>query len=75
VYQEDIILDPFGGTGTTAFVAKKHNRKFIHIDISKDYNKVAIENNIMKTVLYPMSGEARPGELLGVMGTSGAGIV
>lgn len=38
-------------------------------------NKVANENNIMKTVLYPMSGEARPGELLGVMGTSGAGIV
>jgi DNA modification methylase len=42
-YQDDIILDPFGGTGTTAFVAKKFNRKFIHIDISEDYNKIAFE--------------------------------
>jgi DNA modification methylase len=42
-YQDDIILDPFGGTGTTAFVAKKFGRQFIHIDVSEDYNKVAIE--------------------------------
>lgn len=38
-----IILDPFGGTGTTAFVAKKFGRQFIHIDVSENYNKVAIE--------------------------------
>jgi DNA modification methylase len=42
-YQDDIILDPFGGTGTTAFVAKKYSRQFIHIDVSEDYNKVATE--------------------------------
>jgi DNA modification methylase len=42
-YQDDIILDPFGGTGTTAFIARKYNRQFIHIDISEDYNKVATE--------------------------------
>lgn len=42
-YQGDIVLDPFGGTGTTAFVAKKFGRQFIHIDVSEDYNKIATE--------------------------------
>jgi len=36
-YPENIVIDPFGGSGTVAYVAKKFNRKFIHIDISKKY--------------------------------------
>ena len=39
----DIILDPFMGSGTTAVVAKKLNRKFIGIDISPEYCKMAEE--------------------------------
>tara|TARA_B100001778_G_scaffold334967_1_gene349820 strand:+ start:27158 stop:27937 length:780 start_codon:yes stop_codon:yes gene_type:complete len=31
-YQDDIVLDPFMGTGTTAAVAKKLRRKYIGID-------------------------------------------
>ncbi|RCW46656.1 MULTISPECIES: site-specific DNA-methyltransferase [unclassified Halanaerobium] len=42
-YQEDIILDPFGGVGTVAAVAKKENRKYISIDISEEYTKKARE--------------------------------
>lgn len=33
----DIIYDPFMGTGTTAIVAKKFNRNFIGSEISKEY--------------------------------------
>ncbi len=33
----------FGGTGTVAVVAMKTQRKFIHIDISEEYNKTAKE--------------------------------
>ncbi len=33
----DIVLDPFAGSGTTAVVAKKLNRKFIAIEQNKDY--------------------------------------
>ena len=33
----DIILDPFLGSGTTAMVAKKHNRAYIGCELHKDY--------------------------------------
>jgi DNA modification methylase len=37
----DIVLDPFGGSGTTAKMAKLNDRQFIHIDISEEYNEIA----------------------------------
>ena len=36
----DLILDPFMGSGTTAYVAKKLNRNFIGIEKEKKYIKV-----------------------------------
>ncbi len=42
----NIILDPFMGSGTTAVVAKKLDRKFIGIDISPEYCKMAEERLI-----------------------------
>ena len=39
--KNDIIYDPFLGTGTTAVVAKKLNRKFLGSEISKDFYKIA----------------------------------
>jgi site-specific DNA-methyltransferase (adenine-specific) len=38
--EEDIILDPFMGTGTTAIAAKKLGRKFIGIDIETNYVEI-----------------------------------
>lgn len=52
-YQEDIVLDPFNGVGTTSLVAKKLNRKYIGIDISPQYCKKAEERIIdIKTDLF-----------------------
>ena len=31
------VLDPFGGAGTTALVANKHNRNAILIELNQDY--------------------------------------
>ncbi len=37
----DLILDPFSGSGTTCKMAKKNNRNYIGIDISKEYCDLA----------------------------------
>lgn len=42
-YQDDVVLDPFNGVGTTALVAYKLRRKYIGIDISEEYCKTAEE--------------------------------
>jgi site-specific DNA-methyltransferase (adenine-specific) len=39
--EEDIVFDPFIGTGTTAIAAKKLGRKFIGIDIDPKYVEIA----------------------------------
>ncbi len=36
-FKDDVILDPFNGVGTTTFVAKRTGRRFLGIDISRDY--------------------------------------
>jgi site-specific DNA-methyltransferase (adenine-specific) len=38
---EGVVLDPFVGSGTTCVVAKNFNRKYVGIDISEDYAKLA----------------------------------
>jgi len=37
--EDGIVLDPFMGSGTTAVVAERHNRKWIGIEISEEYCK------------------------------------
>ena len=37
----DIVLDPFGGSGTTAIAAEKLGRDFIYIEINPDYCMMA----------------------------------
>lgn len=48
-YEGDVILDPFNGVGTTCVVAKRLNRKYVGIDISKKY--CAIAKKRLKEVL------------------------
>ncbi len=36
-----IVLDPFFGAGTTGLVALKQNKKFIGIELNKEYIKIA----------------------------------
>jgi DNA modification methylase len=40
-FEGDVILDPFNGVGTTCAVAKRFNRKYIGIDVSQKYCKIA----------------------------------
>lgn len=38
-FQNDLILDPFNGVGTTTVVAKRTKRRYIGIDVSAEYCK------------------------------------
>ncbi len=37
----DIVLDPFMGSGTTCFVAKKLNRQYIGLEKELNYFKIS----------------------------------
>ena len=39
--EQDIVLDPFMGSGTTGAVAKRMNRKFIGIEQDEKYFSIA----------------------------------
>lgn len=40
-WEDDVVLDPFMGSGTTAVACKKLNRRYIGFDISKSYCDIA----------------------------------
>ncbi len=45
----DVVLDPFAGTFTTAFVAKKLKRKYVAIEIEEEYVKIGLRRLGMAT--------------------------
>ncbi len=47
-YVDDVVLDPFMGSGTTGIAAKKNGRHYVGFDISPEYCKLA-EERIAKT--------------------------
>jgi site-specific DNA-methyltransferase (adenine-specific) len=54
--ENDVVLDPFVGSGTTGIISNLHKRKFIGIDNNKDYLDLAIkrfkDNEYNRTLLY-----------------------
>lgn len=50
----DVVLDPFSGTFTTSFVAKKLNRKSIGIEINDGYSKIGIRRVLEQ---FKLNGE------------------
>lgn len=53
-YAENIVLDPFAGSGTTGLASVKLNRQFILIDNSKDYVELMLKriNEEIKNDLF-----------------------
>ena len=47
---EGIVLDPFNGSGTTTLAAKCLDRKYIGIDVSEEYNNIAIQRLQEETI-------------------------
>jgi DNA modification methylase len=39
--ENDLVLDPFTGSGTVGVVAVKHGRNFVGIELNEDYVQIA----------------------------------
>ena len=64
--KNDLVLDPFSGSGTTLVVSEQLNRKWLGCDLSKEYNQWAVErleNVVQKTkeewILFDKANEKR----------------
>lgn len=51
----DIILDPFAGSGTTLVASKQMNRKFIGMELERDYIRIINERLNQKTLMSVFS--------------------
>jgi len=56
-FPDQIILDMFGGSGTTGVVARELNRKFILIDNSKEYCEYALDRIKKETAQMKLDGQ------------------
>ena len=58
---DQIVLDPFVGSGTTALVARKHGRRAIGIDLSEEYLRIAARRTSQLSLLgdAPQGAEQR----------------
>ena len=66
-----VVLDPFGGTGTTALAAKALGRIGIHVDMSADYNRIARwrctdRDQLAKALGITRTDEAKTADTAGV---------
>ncbi|MFG0291143.1 MAG: DNA methyltransferase [Rhodopirellula sp. JB044] len=57
---DEIVLDPFSGSGTTAAVAKKLGRQYVTFDMSEEYVKLGSERLQKIAVGDPLVGSADP---------------
>ncbi|MEA5535198.1 site-specific DNA-methyltransferase [Crocosphaera sp. XPORK-15E] len=53
--ENDLILDPFSGSGTTLVVAEQLNRKWLGCDICNEYNQWAIKR--LENIIYKSQEE------------------
>jgi DNA modification methylase len=47
----DVVLDPFMGSGTTAYVAQRLGRKWIGVELNPEYAKI-IKNRVAQRELF-----------------------
>lgn len=60
-YVDDVVLDPFIGSGTTAVAAKQHRRHYVGFDISPEYCRLA-EERIANATRVEESDETKNAE-------------
>jgi DNA modification methylase len=48
---EGTVLDPFSGSGTTGLAAGKHGRRYVGIDLNRDYLDMSLHTRLAQTAL------------------------
>lgn len=52
-YEEDVVLDPFMGSGTTAIACEKMNREWVGIELNEEYIRRSYERIDNETKWLP----------------------
>ena len=58
-YSDEVVLDPFMGSGTTAITALKTGRRFVGYEVSEEYRDISrrrLEQEIRPMLLYTRTG-------------------
>ena len=55
----DVVLDPFVGSGTTAFSAFQLGRRFVGIEVNAEYVQLANQRVFEKQIKLPIIGEKK----------------
>lgn len=55
----DVVLDPFVGSGTTAFSALQLGRHFVGVDVNSEYVQLATRRVFEKQIKLPVIGEKK----------------
>ena len=61
-YKDDIVLDPFMGSGSTGIAAAANDRHYIGYDTDADYCALAEQRIATETVLHAGEASGHPGE-------------
>lgn len=50
------VIDPFSGSGTTGMVAARHGRRYVGIDLSRDYLDLSLRTRLAQSALLDGAG-------------------
>jgi DNA modification methylase len=53
-----VVLDPFCGSGTTGLAAGKHGRRFVGIDLNRQYLDLALQTRLAQSAIVDIEGVA-----------------
>lgn len=54
-----VVLDPFSGSGTTGLVAGQNGRRYVGIDLSRDYLDLSLRTRLAQTALIDTTADTK----------------
>lgn len=54
----DVVLDPFSGSGTTGMVAREEGRRYVGVDLNREYLELSLRTRFEQPVMDIWAGDA-----------------